>query len=503
MGNFTKYIICFLIFIAGNRLLAQYSSSPATGKSRLIVLADMGNERDEEQQIIHLLMYSNEFDIEGLIAVSGIFLNSSYSETNPYKSVIHPELFHKLVDGYELVNENLKIHAGHWPEPGYLRNIITSGQKDYGMADTGEGKSSPGSELIIKAVTRNDPRPVYVVVNAGSNTLAQAIMDYERTHSTEETDTFIGKLIVYENGSQDDAGAWIVSKYPRIHWIRSNYQTYAYAGPGQKISKETGPYVWQPFPENNEGQAAWAKENIQTGHGALGALYPDRILRNQYEFLEGGGTAPWMGLITMGLSDLLHPGWGGWSGRFTSVRKDTVWSRHKKISDAERSYPVFSLFADSSDRWTDPSTGKEYRDIFTPLFRWRNDQFADLKARMDWCVKTYDSANHNPVAVIDKITDRKIRIINAKPGKKLKFDASASFDPDKGQKLYFKWYVYPEAGTYKGKTELSDNTGPAVQFTVPDDAGGKQIHLILDLADDSKISQMHDYRRIVINVSEQ
>jgi hypothetical protein len=229
-------------------------------RHRLIILADMGNERDEEQQMVHLLMYCNEFDLEGLIAVSGIFLNSSYREVNPYKSTLHPELFDTLLAGYAKVYPNLIKHANKWPTPDYLKSIISSGQKDYGMAATGEGKSSPGSDLIIKAVTRDDPRPVYIVVNAGSNTLAQAIIDFEKSHTKTETEAFVQKLVVYENGSQDDAGAWIVSKYPKIHWIRSNYQTYAYAGPGEKISKDPGPYAWQPYPYSNEGQREWAKE---------------------------------------------------------------------------------------------------------------------------------------------------------------------------------------------------------------------------------------------------
>ena len=38
------------------------------------MLADMGNEPDEEQQNIHLLVCSNEIDIEGLIAVTGKYL---------------------------------------------------------------------------------------------------------------------------------------------------------------------------------------------------------------------------------------------------------------------------------------------------------------------------------------------------------------------------------------------------------------------------------------------
>ncbi len=35
-------------------------AEPPSQKARLIILADMGNEPDEEQQMVHMLMYSNE-----------------------------------------------------------------------------------------------------------------------------------------------------------------------------------------------------------------------------------------------------------------------------------------------------------------------------------------------------------------------------------------------------------------------------------------------------------
>ena len=38
-------------------------------KPRLIVLTDIGNEPDDEESLVRLLVYSDQFDIEGLIAV--------------------------------------------------------------------------------------------------------------------------------------------------------------------------------------------------------------------------------------------------------------------------------------------------------------------------------------------------------------------------------------------------------------------------------------------------
>jgi len=84
-------------------------------KSRLIILADMGNEPDEVQQMVHMMMYSNEFDLEGLIAVSGKYLHSKHRL--PERTRLYPDLFHMIIDAYKKDLNNLQKHAEGWPEP--------------------------------------------------------------------------------------------------------------------------------------------------------------------------------------------------------------------------------------------------------------------------------------------------------------------------------------------------------------------------------------------------
>jgi hypothetical protein len=67
----------------------------STSNSRLIILADMGNEPDEEQQMVHMIMCSNEFELEGLIAVTGKYLRPE--SRHPYKQMLHPELFDNII----------------------------------------------------------------------------------------------------------------------------------------------------------------------------------------------------------------------------------------------------------------------------------------------------------------------------------------------------------------------------------------------------------------------
>jgi hypothetical protein len=457
----------------------------------------MGNEPDEEQQMAHMLVNCNEFELEGLIAVTGKFLNENSKDE--FKRVVHPELFLKLIGGYAKVEQNLRLHAKGWPTSDYLRSIVKSGQAKYGLADVGEGKSSEGSRLIVRALTKDDPRPLNVVVNAGSNTLAQALVDVRASHSAEEVEAMVRKLRVFENGAQDNCGAWICREFPSIHWVRSNHQTYGYMGQSRNRERAAGPHCWKPHPRTHQGQHRWTEAHIMRGHGALGELYPYRFGGNG--FVEGGGTIPWLGLVNKGLYCVDHPSWGGWSGRFTAAKQKNVWSRHQSVRKDEADYGDFYAYTEATDKWTDPADGAVYENDFTPVWRWRQAMMNNCQARFDWCVKSYADANHHPVAAIDGDRSDKFVFRKPKAGSTLALHAGASSDPD-GDGVSFRWYVYPEAGTYKGAVgDLKGAGSNRCSLRVPADAAGRQIHLILEVTDDSEIVRLTDYRRVVVDVT--
>lgn len=121
------------------------------------------------------------------------------------------------------------------------------------MSGVGEGKDSPGSELIIAAVDKEeDARPIWLAAWSGMNTIAQAIWKVHSTRSPEEFQKFVAKIRIYDVLGQDDAGAWIAKSFPEIFYIRN-----------------TEIYGWGPGDE-------WIKDNVQS-RKPLGGCYPDRI----------------------------------------------------------------------------------------------------------------------------------------------------------------------------------------------------------------------------------
>ena len=456
-------------------------------KHRLIIITDMENEPDDSQTMVKLLMYSNEIDIEGLIAVTSTHLRNE----------VYPESIYDRVKAYGIVRDNLLKHASGWPTEEYLLSIITSGPTGYGMEVVGDGKSTSGSDLIISAVDKDDSRPLYIAINAGANVLAQALWEVKQNRTKSEIEEFLSKIRIYDDSGQDDAGAWICHTFPDLFYVRSQSQVFSLYGP----KLESGPQVCEPL-----DQWQWSEKHVRTRHGILGAVYPQRIVPRDsknmgFHPIEGGGTTSWLGLINKGLYDPEEISWGGWGGRF-SWEKEYVAAGQRGVAPIEEKYKPFKMYPQAADTWTDKGSDEEktYKDNeFAPVWRWRDAYTRDFQARMDWCVEDYENANHHPVAAFYDDISRTIVSLQAIPGEEIILDSSKSSDPD-GDSLSFKWYIYPEAGTYSGDIIIKNENKAVANVNIPEDAVDKQIHIILEVTDDNPIVSLTSYRRIVIDV---
>jgi len=442
-------LILSFLFVLSQAPLASVLAD-VSYKPRIINTTDLGADPDDEQSMVRFLVCSNEFDTEGLIVATGCWR----------KSQSNTDMLDKIVSAYEQVYDNLKVHADGYPTPEYLKSISVMGQKGYGMGDVGAGKDSPGSEMIIASVDKDDPRPVWVTGWGGVNNVAQAIWKVRETRSAEELAEFISKLRVFDILGQDDAGAWLAKNFPDLFYIRA-----------------TGVYGWQP-PKNGSYQ----REDIQS-HGPLGAVYPDT------KWATEGDTPSFMHVYPNGLNDPDKIDQGGWGGRFSFTKKKNIRSMSgvRKIKeDGETQYDPYYMFGNTSE-----GAGA--------IKRWSAGYNNDFAARMDWTMTSdYSKANHHPVAVVNGNATKQVLAVTAAPGSTVVLSAAGSSDPD-GDSLAYSWSFYKEPSSYSGAVSIQNSSSASATVTIPSDAGGKTIHIILEMHDNGS-PNLFAYRRIIFEL---
>ena len=56
--------------MAGSQGITATHVDDFKGKPRVVVISDIGNEPDDQMSLTRFLLYSNDYDIEGLVAVT-------------------------------------------------------------------------------------------------------------------------------------------------------------------------------------------------------------------------------------------------------------------------------------------------------------------------------------------------------------------------------------------------------------------------------------------------
>ncbi|MBK8503710.1 MAG: DUF1593 domain-containing protein [Saprospiraceae bacterium] len=467
-----------MLFFHATYVHAQNLSS----KPRIIVTTDITNEPDDQESLIRLLVYSNDFDIEGLIGSTGV-----WKVCQPATHVIH-----ECIDQYAKVRENLLLHDQDYPSAEYLHSITATGNTAYGMSGVGF-RPSKGARMIIDAADKADPRPVWLLAWGGANTIAQALWTVQQTRTTEELKTFISKIRVYDLAGQDDAGAWMGKTFPDLFIIRNMV---AYKGMSNRYSSTAWDYTRGG--DETVVTREWVRENIQENHGPLGKLYPDAL------HIWEGDTPTFFYLMPNGLNDPEQQWQGSWGGRFTRDKKKNGNIEIQEYGGADCSkgcfvnelpYLDYWMYLEDKDTWKDENTSHE--NVWCTIFRWRTDFQNDFAARMDWTVRKYEEANHNPIAILNGDKSKDVIYQMVRPGATLQLEASQSIDPD-DDIISYKWWIYQEAGTYDGELTVPNSSQSRTSIQIPADAQGKNIHIILTLRDDG-IPQLTSYRRFVID----
>jgi hypothetical protein len=509
-GYIKKIIsICslFLVMHADNAFSQVKVSRPRT-----IVTTD--GEVDDQDSFMRLLLYSNDFNIEGLVYTSsewhykGDGKGTKFVSEMPMAKRIYgertelrwigTEWMSDLIDEYAKVYSNLLKHDSNFPAPQYLKSIIRVGNIDF------EGEmdhDTPGSDFIKNILLDDKPGAVYLQMWGGTNTVARALKSIEEKYKgTNKWQSVYKKVsekaVLYIILDQDAAyKKYVAPNWPDVKVIYNSNQFWSLA------------YFWPrvvPAELQTFFKGPWMAENIKFNHGPLLARYflwgdgqklqadPDhtqgdtaQARRNgfgQYDFLSEGDSPSYLYLINTGLRSLENPAYGGWGGRF---ERDSI---SPKLSVDVKNITRRDEVSFGQKSWIDTLQKVSFEQT-----RWIDALQNDFAARAAWCVKNYREANHAPVVKLNHAAN-----ISSKPGEWVKLSGSAT-DPD-GNKLTYRWWQYQQAGTYAGKIEIKNAEGKDASFVAPSDAKtGDTIHVILEVKD-SGSPPLTRYQRVILTL---
>ncbi len=418
----------------------------ADRKPRFVVMTDIGGDPDDRQSLVRYLLYTCDFETEGFCTGFGW----------GHRKNTRPDLIRKAIGAYAKVADNLRAHRKDYPAAVDLLKLVKDGHNGDPHA-VGPGMDSAASGHIIAVLEADDPRPVWFGIWGGPRELAQALWKMQQTRGADELARLKAKIRIHSIADQDRTAEWIKTHHPDVFYLYS-----------EKLFRG----IWK-YGDQEIVSPAWVGKHI-AGHGPLGDpdVYPPAAAGKKG--VKEGDTPSFFWVLRNGLGDPEAPGWGNWGGRF----------RYRGEGSA---------FVPAEDRREDGQPDRYYT-----IWRWRTAYQNAFQARMDWCVKPFEEANHPPIAVCNGAGGVGTVRVGARPGGTVALSARGSSDPD-GNRLGYRWWVYREAGTFEGDAAVDRATAARASLAVPGGAGGTTIHVILEVTDDGR-PPLTAYRRVVVTV---
>ena len=425
---------------------------------RLIITTDIGGDPDDTQSLIRLMVYSNEFEIEGLIS------SASGTPGELGESIVRPDLIREIISSYKQVYPNLLKHSPDYPSPKNLLSLVKSGNPFRGWDFVGDGHDTEGSEWIVRAVEKRDSRPLNICIFGGQTDVAQALWKIKRYRPEKEYLDFVSKIRIYDINDQDGIFGRLFTEHPSLFYILAK----APEGVDKREGAYRGIYLGG---DESLTSMEWIRKNVLEGHGPLGELYPVKTWTapNPHGVLKEGDTPSWFYFLENGLNIPENPEYGGWGGRFLRNEKGY-------FTDAVDSVPGV-------------------KNARATVFRWRDDFQRDWSARMDRCVVNSDRCNHPPEVSVNNDRGKDLLVISSSPGKTVDLNADGTTDPD-GNSLRYEYVVYPDTEDLFGNISIKSERSKA-SVKLPVGNNGQTIHLLLRVTDDG-IPNLTSYKRIDI-----
>lgn len=315
-------------------------------RPRLAVLTDIGGDPDDQQSLIRLMLYSNEFRIEALIATA------SGTRGELKIATTRPDLIEEIVKAYGRVRPSLLKHKTSWPTESLLLSVIRSGNPNRARRFVGEGHDTEGSRHLIQIIDAGSEQDrLNISIWGGQTEIAQALWRVKNDRGLEGLQSFVRKFRVFDINDQDGIADWMLEEFPGMFYILTS----ADKGRDKREGTYRGMYLTGDESLTSRG---WIEKNVKEVN-PLGALYPMNTWTapNPHGCMKEGDTPAWFFFLPLGGNDPNDPSKPGWGGQYK--REETGWWR---------------------DLPFDPRSDRR-----NTISRWRPDFQEDFAMRMSWC----------------------------------------------------------------------------------------------------------------------
>ncbi len=279
------------------------AQKPVPFKPRILISTDIGGtDPDDNQSMIHLLMYNELFDIEGLVS------SPSYGDGNKEEIL-------RTIDLYEKDLPKLKEYKPGLATPEYLRSVVKQGRHG-GAPFKGYTTATEGSDWIIKCAQKNSDKPLWILVWGGLDDLAQALHDKPEIQN---------KIKVFWIGGPNkkwsaNSYAYIAENFPNLWFIESNASYYGFFS--------------NNVPDSLNNKNYYKNYIIEAGY--LGKEYKNNRYKGN---LKMGDTPSLLYMMDGNPDNPMKESWGGSYLKFQQSPR-LIFSRNTTINDT---VPVFSI----------------------------------------------------------------------------------------------------------------------------------------------------------------
>ncbi len=261
-----------LIILATVIAISCQKNKLEEGMPHIIVSTDIGgSDPDDFQSMVHLLVYADKFNIQGLIS----------SPPNKGRTMDIEE----AIKAYESDYPKLKKISHSYPTPDYLRSVTVQGAYEIQQDSIPQDLSQGATWIIEKAKESN--KPLYVLVWGSITDVAQAV----------HHDPSIKKTIrIYSIGSWNTrmdpkSRDYLYNNHPDLWWIESN-------------TTFRGMYMGG-YTEGDYSNLSFVEKQVK-GHGALGDFF-----YNKKKDIKMGDTPSVLYLLHGDINNPESDSWGG------------------------------------------------------------------------------------------------------------------------------------------------------------------------------------------------